>query len=86
MCEYSMLKQKLCDALTDSLRAKLLEGFGYKVDVIEFIDPDETPKNLLIRAVKTGEINNTALTEYKNAVKELEISPKLAELLNINTH
>ena len=52
--KYSLLKQKLCDALTDALRCKLLEAKGYSVTVTELIDPEETPKNLMIRAVKTG--------------------------------
>lgn len=50
--EHSMLKQKLAAAATDALRAKMLEICGYKVTVCKLIDPEETPKNLLIRAVK----------------------------------
>lgn len=50
--EQSLLKQKLCVALTDALRCKRLEASGYSVTVTELIDPEDTPKNLLIRAVK----------------------------------
>ena len=50
--EQSLLKQKLCVALTDALRCKRLEAAGYSVTVTELIDPEDTPKNLLIRAVK----------------------------------
>ena len=50
--EHSMLRQKLCDAATDALRLKLLEAHGYAVAAIELIDPEETPKNILLRAVK----------------------------------
>jgi SAM-dependent methyltransferase len=51
---HSMSAQKLCENLTDSLRAKTLEAYGYKVDLIELVTPDDTPKNLLIRGRYTG--------------------------------
>lgn len=47
---HSMLKQKLCDAATDALRLARLESFGYEVDAVELIDPEETPKNVMLRA------------------------------------
>ena len=50
--EHSMLRQKLCDAATDALRLKLLEANGYGVSALELIDPEETPKNILLRALK----------------------------------
>ena len=49
--QHSMLKQKLCDAATDALRGLKLEAMGYRVDMPELIDAEETPKNLMIRAV-----------------------------------
>ncbi len=51
--QHSLLKQKLAVALTDALRCKRLEASGYAVDVTELIDPENTPKNLMIRAVRT---------------------------------
>lgn len=50
--DYSMLRQKLCDAATDALRLKWLEAKGYRTEALELIDPDETPKNIMLRAVK----------------------------------
>ena len=50
--EYSMLRQKLCDAATDALRLKRLEARGYSTVALELIDPDETPKNIMLRAVR----------------------------------
>jgi hypothetical protein len=50
--EHSMLRQKLCDAATDALRLKKLESEGYRTEALELIDPEETPKNILLRAVK----------------------------------
>ena len=51
--QHSLLKQKLAVALTDALRCKRLEAAGYAVDVTELIDPENTPKNLMIRAIRT---------------------------------
>lgn len=50
--EHSMLRQKLCDAATDALRLKRLESEGYRTEALELIDPEETPKNILLRAVR----------------------------------
>ena len=52
LLEHSLIKQKLAVALTDALRIKRLEASGYSVDVAELIDPENTPKNLIIRAVR----------------------------------
>ena len=50
--QHSMLRQKLCDAATDALRLKKLEANNYSCVAVELIDPEETPKNILLRAVK----------------------------------
>lgn len=50
--EYGILKERMAALLTDGLRAEMLKDMGYKVDILEFIDMEHTPKNLLIRAVK----------------------------------
>ena len=52
IAEHSMLRQKLCDAATDALRLKLLESKGYSVTALELIDPEETPKNIMLRALR----------------------------------
>ena len=57
--KYPHLRNKLCEAVTDAIRAARLEGAGYAVSVMELTDPDDTPKNTLIRAIKKkGAINN----------------------------
>ncbi|MBR2459883.1 MAG: SAM-dependent methyltransferase [Clostridia bacterium] len=86
ICKHSMLRQKLADAVTDGLRAKTLEIFGYDVTVCELIDPDETPKNLLIRAVKRRKKPSSAqvinlIKEYSDAIGFFGITPKLWSLL-----
>ncbi len=52
IAEHSMLRQKLCDAATDALRLKWLEASGYEVAALELIDPEETPKNIMLRGVR----------------------------------
>ena len=47
-----MLRQKFCDAATDALRLKRLEALGYSVTALELIDPEETPKNIMLRALR----------------------------------
>ncbi|MBQ4141338.1 MAG: SAM-dependent methyltransferase [Clostridia bacterium] len=49
---YPILRRKMCDALTDSLRLSYLASCGYSVDACELVDPDDTPKNILLRAVR----------------------------------
>lgn len=52
--KYGLLKERFAALLTDGLRAEYLESVGYDVQILEFIDMEHTPKNLLIRAVKSG--------------------------------
>ena len=52
IARHSMLRQKLCDAATDALRLKRLEAAGYEVAALELIDPEETPKNIMLRGIK----------------------------------
>lgn len=81
--EHSMLKQKLAATATDALRAKMLRIYGYKVTVCELIDPEETPKNLIIRAVKTRSSVKTKglVSEYRAACELLGVTPTLLKLL-----
>ncbi len=65
--EHSMLRQKLCDAATDALRLKKLQADGYAVEAVELVDPDDTPKNILLRAILKGDKNRSALSEYERA-------------------
>ena len=53
--DYGILKERMAALLTDGIRAKLLENAGYETQILEFIDMEHTPKNLLIRAVKRQE-------------------------------
>ena len=64
LTRQGVFKARFNDVLTDSLRALKLEAEGYKVSVVEYISPLDTPKNLLIRAVRTGHKNDRARREY----------------------
>ena len=54
LLEHGIIKERVCALLTDSIRAAVLEDAGYEVDVIEFVDFEHSPKNLMLRARSTG--------------------------------
>ena len=54
LLEHGIIKERVCALLTDSIRAAVLEDAGYAVDVIEFVDFEHSPKNLMLRAKYTG--------------------------------
>ena len=77
--KYGLIRERMSALLTDAIRANLLEEAGYQVQVLEFIDMEHTPKNILLRAVKSGKQKNSGeLTELMEA---LHVSPTLAALL-----
>ena len=65
LMEHSILKQKFADAATDALRCKVLEINGYDVTALELIDPEETPKNVLIRGVKRSHTDPVRIAQLK---------------------
>lgn len=71
LLEHSILKQKFADSLTDCLRCKVLEINGYDVNALELIDPEETPKNVLIRAVKKSKTSEKEIEKLKKEYKEI---------------
>ncbi len=81
--KYGVLKARIADALTDGVRGMLLESMGYEVSIVEYISPLDTPKNLMIRAVKKSTRNRKAYEEYLSLKESLGINPALARLLNI---
>jgi len=62
--EYGIVKERFAALATDIMRARLIKKHGYAVQILEFIDTEHTPKNLLIRAIrhKNGDANKTAAT------------------------
>jgi len=80
LLRYGILKARISDALTDSLRANYLEAMGYEVSVVEYISPLETPKNLMIRALRKGKLDYDKLTAYWDLCSKLGVSPSLPEM------
>jgi SAM-dependent methyltransferase len=83
LTRHGILRERLADTLTDGVRASLLRLSGYKVDVVEFVGSEHTPRNTLIRAVRTGSPvkGGGVRTEYDELVAAWGIRPRLAELL-----
>ena len=50
LLEYGLIKERFSALLTDTIRAQILEDYGYSVDVNEFVDFSHSPKNVMIRA------------------------------------
>lgn len=83
MLEHGIIKERFSALATDSIRAKLLKILGYKVQVIEFIDMEHTPKNLMIRAVKQNKIANLEdeIRSYLEFKQFLQVNPYLENAL-----
>lgn len=78
--EYPILKQKLSALLTDSIRCRGLEACGYDVTCLEFIDPEETPKNIMIKAIKTTERSTEKISEYIALCEKYNSTPYFKEI------
>lgn len=76
-----ILRERFADTLTDALRAALLRTRGYRVEVVEFVGSEHTPRNTLIRATATGVPAPGAAVEYDELAATWEVRPRLAELL-----
>jgi hypothetical protein len=82
LVKHGILRERFADTLTDALRAGLLRGSGYRVDVVEFVESAHTPRNTLLRAVRTGVAPDpAALSEYDALVRAWQLQPRLGELL-----
>ena len=79
--KYGLLKERISALVTDGLRAQYLEREGYEAQILEFIDMEHTPKNILIRAVRTGRKgeNEDAIRRCEQA---LGVAPTLGWLLD----
>ena len=77
-----ILRERLADTLTDALRAGILRLSGYRVDVVEFVESRHTPRNTLLRAVRTGRAPDAAAhADYSALVDTWRLRPRLGELL-----
>lgn len=82
MLRDGILRSRLLDTVTDALRADLLRLHGYRTDAVEFVDPEHTPRNTLLRGVRTGDAAPAGLADEVDATcAALGVRPRLAELL-----
>ncbi len=82
VARHGILRERLGDILTDAFRAHILRLMGYRAEVIEFVPVEHTPKNLMIRAVRTGSAAPPALVDEYLALKAYwGVTPHLETLL-----
>lgn len=83
--QHGVYRERLGDMLADTMRALILESRGYKVRIFEYVSMTETPKNVMVRAVKTGTSSPRKRSEILKRYSDLEsvfnTTPKLDELL-----
>lgn len=77
LLRHGILRERFASLVTDAVRADLLEAMGYQVQVIEFIDSEHTPKNLMIRAVRAKKPSKRGYERYLRLEKALHIHPYL---------
>ena len=81
LMKHGLIKERVAALVTDALRAEYLEREGYHVQILEFIDMEHTPKNILIRAVRTDKhADNDEV--IRRCEEFLHVSPTLGRLLN----
>ena len=82
LTKNGLVKERLVDLMTDSLRAQILKLLGYRVDIVEFIGGEHTARNILIRAVKTNQSSaDIDKDRYQQMLSQWQIKPYLAKLL-----
>ena len=83
MLKHGIVKEKFSTLLTDSVRSEVLEAFGYKSDIVEFISAENTPKNQLIRAYKTtNNVDKEKLSNIKKFTSSLNVKMFLLDEVN----
>lgn len=83
MLSYGILKERFSSLLTDNLRADALKLCGYKTNIIEFIDMEHTPKNIMIKAIKNKNSakNDNNIENFQKLIYNFNINPTIYKLL-----
>jgi len=82
--KHGILKERFGDILTDAIRAQILRIMGYRTEIIEFVGDEHTPRNIMIRAIKTdAPLDQTAVDRYKELVSFWNLTPKLSQLVKL---
>lgn len=88
LSRYGIIKERFSALATDAIRGNLLEYCGYKTQLLEFIDFEHTPKNILIRAVRRPimpkQVKENMLGEVRAMMKEFSFAPTLYKLLDLD--
>ena len=82
LLRHGLARERLAALVTDALRAQLLELAGYRTQLVEFVDLEHTPKNVLIRAVRGAPAGPEARRAYEELRDSLGLEPSLERLLN----
>ncbi|MGH8774312.1 MAG: class I SAM-dependent methyltransferase [Jiangellaceae bacterium] len=82
LTRHGILRERFADVLTDAVRASLLRILGYRVEVVEFVESAHTPRNTLLRAVRTGAAPDLLTAEYVELVSAWKLHPALHERLS----
>ena len=78
--KFGVMKERMGDLLTDALRAQILRIVGYRVEIIEFIGGEHTPRNIMIRAVKTGaQPDALDIDRYREITTQWGVVPALSK-------
>ena len=80
--DYGLIQERMASLLTDLSRAEILKSQGYKTQILEFIDLEHTPKNILIRAVYSNNKDEEAIEKLNTLKKEFNYTLTLEKLLN----
>ncbi|NIZ92807.1 class I SAM-dependent methyltransferase [Kineococcus rubinsiae] len=82
LVRHAILRERFADVLTDALRSLVLQLLGYRVEVVEFVDSRHTPRNALLRAVRTGSAPRPELlAEFDELTAAWGVEPALARML-----
>lgn len=81
LTKYGLVRERTAALMTDAIRGSQLEYCGYKTQLMEFVDFAHTPKNILIRAEKTGVRRSESLEEVERLIDEFKFEPTLYRLL-----
>ena len=84
--KFGVMKERMGDLLTDALRAQILRIVGYRVEIIEFIGGEHTPRNIMIRAVKTAaKADQLDIDRYQEITTQWGIVPVLSKKISTFT-
>jgi len=82
LTKHGLLKERFADLLTDALRAQILKILGYRTEAIEFVEGEHTPRNLMLRAIKTGaKLDPLDVARYREMIELWKVQPALAQRL-----